>query len=166
MKTLLILRHSKSSWKDPDLPDHDRPLNKRGKHDAPIIGELLRKQDLVPDLIFSSTAVRAKDTASAVVTALGYAGKIIFPSSLYSVGSNAYVKVIGDLTYDDDYSSILVVGHNPGVEKLVQILTGEFQEMPTCALAIITLAIETWSSLQRHIGQGKLIALWRPRELT
>jgi len=59
MKTLLILRHAKSSWKHPELSDHDRPLNKRGKRDAPIIGKLLRKKGLVPDVIFSSTAVRA-----------------------------------------------------------------------------------------------------------
>jgi phosphohistidine phosphatase len=127
--------------------------------------QLLEKKALVPDLIFSSTAVRAKDTASTVATSSGYTGKIIFLSSLYSAGSNAYVKALEDLTDEDDYSSILVVGHNPTVEELIQMLTGEFQNMPTCALAIIALPIETWSSLQRHIGQGKLIALWRPREL-
>jgi phosphohistidine phosphatase len=166
MKTLLILRHAKSSWKHLELSDHDRPLNKRGKRDAPIIGELIRKKGLVPDVIFSSTAVRAKDTASAVASASGYAGKIIFLFALYSASPNEYIKFIEDLKDDDNYSSILVVGHNPSIEELVQMLTGEFQEMPTCALAMITLQIETWSSLRKHIGQGKLTALWRPRELT
>lgn len=165
MKTLLILRHAKSSWKHPELSDHDRPLNKRGKRDAPIIGELLRKKGLIPDVIFSSTAVRAKDTVSAVMSATGYAGKVIFLSALYSASPNEYIKFIEDLD-EDNYSSILLVGHNPSLEELVQMLTGEFQEMPTCALAIITLQIETWSSLRKHIGQGKLTALWRPRELT
>ena len=88
MKTLLILRHAKSSWKHPELSDHDRPLNKRGKRDAPIIGELLRKKGLVPDVIFSSTALRAKDTVSAVTSASGYAGKVIFLSALYSASPN------------------------------------------------------------------------------
>jgi phosphohistidine phosphatase len=166
MKTLLILRHAKSSWKCPELSDHDRPLNKRGKRDAPIIGGILRKKGLVPNLILSSTAVRAKDTASAVASASGYAGKIIFLHSLYSANPNEYIKSIEHIRDCDNYSSILIVGHNPEVEELIQILTGEFQEMPTCALAVITLQAETWLSLRKNVGQGKLIALWRPRELT
>jgi phosphohistidine phosphatase len=63
MKSVLILRHAKSSWKHPELSDHDRPLNKRGKRDAPIMGRLLKKEDLVPDIIMTSTAIRARSTA-------------------------------------------------------------------------------------------------------
>jgi phosphohistidine phosphatase len=74
MKSVLILRHAKSSWKDPDLPDHDRPLNKRGKHDAPLMGRLLKREDLVPDVIISSTAMRARATAEAVAKGSGYKG--------------------------------------------------------------------------------------------
>jgi phosphohistidine phosphatase len=76
IKTLLILRHAKSSWKFPDLADHDRPLNKRGKRDAPKIGNLLKEKDLVPDLIISSTAVRAKRTAKMVAKASKYKGNV------------------------------------------------------------------------------------------
>ncbi len=76
MKTLLVLRHAKSSWKDSGLADHDRPLNKRGKHDAPRMGTLLAKEDLVPDLIISSSAKRAKSTAEAVAMNCGYDGEI------------------------------------------------------------------------------------------
>jgi phosphohistidine phosphatase len=72
MKSILILRHAKSSRKDPDLTDHDRPLNKRGKRDAPRMGRLLRKENLVPDIIISSTAMRARATAQAVAKASGY----------------------------------------------------------------------------------------------
>lgn len=168
MKSLLILRHAKSSWKYAELPDHDRPLNKRGKRDAPMMGRLLRQRKLIPDLIISSTAARAMDTALTVARLVGYKKEIMFCASLYGAGPGAYLKAIASLTKEQDHdcSLILIVGHNPGVEELVQMLTREFQEMPTCALAVITLPIETWSSLQRHIGQGKVTALWRPRELT
>jgi phosphohistidine phosphatase len=83
MKTLLIMRHAKSSWKDPDLPDHDRPLNKRGKHDAPSMGKLLKDEDLIPDLIISSTAARAKKTAELVAKACKYKGEISLNQSLW-----------------------------------------------------------------------------------
>ena len=83
MKSILLLRHAKSSRKDPDLTDHDRPLNKRGKRDAPRMGRLLKKEHLVPDIIISSTAIRARSTAEAVAKASGYKGDITFNRSLY-----------------------------------------------------------------------------------
>ena len=83
MKTLFILRHAKSSWKYLGIPDHDRPLNKRGKHDAPLIGKVLRDQNLTPTLIISSTAVRAEATANLVAKACKYKGEIIFDKSIY-----------------------------------------------------------------------------------
>ena len=120
MKTLLILRHAKSSWKHPELSDHDRPLNKRGKHDAPLMGRLLKEKELVPDLIISSTAVRAKDTALVVGEVVGYTKKISFLSSLYSASPDAYIQAINDIAGDNNYSTILVVGHNPGLEELIE----------------------------------------------
>ncbi len=86
MKSVLLHRHAKSSWKHPDLNDQDRPLNKRGKRDAPIMGRLLKRKDLVPDIIISSTAIRARSTAEAVAKASGYKGEIILNKSLYAVG--------------------------------------------------------------------------------
>ena len=95
MKLLLILRHAKSSWKDPDLDDHDRPLNKRGRRDAPRMGRLLRKEDLLPDLILSSTAVRARMTAEMVADASRYRGPLEFMPHIQRemigvVGSQAF----------------------------------------------------------------------------
>ena len=81
MKTLLILRHAKSSWKDLELPDQDRPLNKRGRHDAPRMGKLLKQEDLIPDHIVSSTALRAKKTAELVAKSCKYKGDIAFDNS-------------------------------------------------------------------------------------
>ena len=115
MKTLLILRHAKSSWKDPDLPDHDRPLNKRGKHDAPRMGKLLKDEDLIPDLILSSTAIRAKKTAELVARACKYKGKIVLNHSLYGAEPTAYLKILEGLS--DKHIAALVVGHSPSVDQ-------------------------------------------------
>jgi len=84
MKSVLVLRHGKSTWKHLELADHDRPLNERGKRDAPLMGRLLKKEDLVPEIIISSTARRARSTAEAVAKASRYKGEIILDKSLYA----------------------------------------------------------------------------------
>ena len=83
MKTQLVLRHAKSSWNDPALDDHERPLNKRGRRDAPRMGELVREYGLIPDVVISSDAVRARLTAEAVAEAARYAGEILLDPHLY-----------------------------------------------------------------------------------
>jgi phosphohistidine phosphatase len=98
MKSVLILRHAKSSWKHPDVSDHERPLNKRGKRDAPRMGELLQDKHLVPDFIVSSTAKRAHSTAKAVAKAAGYKGDITLNQSLYAAPPTAYIDVLRDLS--------------------------------------------------------------------
>ena len=98
MKTLLILRHAKSSWKDASLADHDRPLNKRGKRDAPRMGRLLQEQDLVPDRIISSTAKRARNTAKAVAKACNCKDKVELTSEFYHAGPGAYLAVLQNVS--------------------------------------------------------------------
>jgi phosphohistidine phosphatase len=92
VKSVLLLRHAKSCWKHSELADHDRPLNKRGKRDAPLMGRLLKKEDLVPEIITNSTAIRAHATAKAVAKASGYKGEIILNKSLYAAGPEAYLN--------------------------------------------------------------------------
>jgi len=163
MKTLLILRHAKSSWKFPDLTDHDRPLNRRGKRDAPRMGRMLRGRELVPDLVISSTATRAKDTASAVAIHSGYKGKRIKFESLYAAEPAAYLAVLRELA--DNYQRVLIVGHNPGVEELIELLTGEIHIVPTCTLAQIEFDIEKWSdTLHRLTDRGRLVEILKPDE--
>jgi phosphohistidine phosphatase len=167
MKTLLILRHAKSSWKDPDLPDQDRPLNKRGKHDAPRMGKLLKDEDLIPDLIISSTAARAKKTAELVAKACKYKGEEIVSShSLYGAElAEDYLKILQELS--DKYKAVLVIGHSPSVEETVEVLTGSPDViMPTCALAHISLPIQNWAELNKQKIKGKLLKIWRPKELS
>lgn len=162
MKSVLLLRHAKSSRKDPDLIDHDRPLNKRGKRDAPCMGLLLKKEDLVPDIIISSTAIRALTTAQAVAKASGYKAKIIFNRSLFAAGPQAYLDALHDLS--DDNVRVLMIGHNPGMEELVELLTGEIHLMPTCSLALVKFHVEKWSEIDNK-SKGEMVEIWRPRDL-
>ena len=162
MKTLLILRHAKSSWKFENLPDHERPLNRRGQADAPRMGKLLRDEGLRPDHIVSSTAVRAQTTARLAAEAAGYEGVVHLDESIYLSGAEAYLAALRPLPAAVERA--MIVGHNPDVEELVTLLTGRDEPMPTAALARVDLRIESWSDLHAGIS-GKLMGLWRPREL-
>jgi phosphohistidine phosphatase len=162
MKLLSILRHAKSSWKDPDLDDHDRPLNKRGLRDAPRMGELLKSEDLVPDTILSSTARRARDTALAVAAAAGFPDEVRLTRSLYGAAPVEYIEALQELPSYCDHA--LVVGHNPGLEELVSLLLREAHEMPTAALAVVELPIDSWQKVD-PVPRATLRGFWRPREL-
>lgn len=161
MKTLLLLRHAKSSWKHPELPDHDRPLNKRGKQDAPRIAKIIRDNGLVPDLIMSSTAKRARKTARIVAKTCGYAGEVALTPALYHAGPNTYIGTLSRQA--DEYQRIMLVGHNPGLEELLEMLVGQMEPIHTATLAHVLLPLTQWSELN-HETAGKLINLWRPRE--
>jgi phosphohistidine phosphatase len=157
----LILRHAKSSWKDEDLADHDRPLNKRGKANAPQVGELIVREGLMPDMIISSSAKRAQSTAELVAEAAGYDGELHLLRELYAAPPAAYIQALSKL--DDRFDRILIVGHNPGLEDLLQGLTYEVQSMPTAALACVELPIERWSEISQRT-RGKLAHIWRPKD--
>ena len=161
MKTVLILRHAKSSWSG-NTGDHDRPLNNRGRRDAPRIGELLRAEELLPDLILTSTAVRAHTTARLVVEASGFEGSIESLRSLYHGAPEDFIRALRALP--DTYDRVLVVAHNPGLEELLEELTGEDEVLPTAALAHVSLPVLRWSQIRAN-GSGELVNLWRPREL-
>jgi phosphohistidine phosphatase len=164
MKTLLILRHAKSSWEDASLDDRERPLNKRGRRDAPRIGDLIRQQEVPPDTIVTSDALRARTTAETVAEAAAYSGKIVVDRRLYLAGPADIVDVLRTLR-EPEAGTVMIVGHNPGLEELVAQLTGEEQRLPTAALAQIALPIDRWSDLTTAT-RGTLLALWRPKELT
>jgi phosphohistidine phosphatase len=163
MKTLLVLRHAKSSWNDAARTDHERPLNARGRRDGPRMGELVLEEGLVPDVLISSDAVRARLTAEAVAGAAGYTGEILLDERLYLAGAADIVLVLQ--TVDANAEAVMIVGHNPGLEELVAQLTGEPQDLPTAALAQIVLPIDRWRDLTLST-RGVLVAHWRPEELT
>jgi phosphohistidine phosphatase len=162
MKTLLIFRHAKSSKDDPSLEDHERPLNDRGRRDAHRMGRVLREEDLVPDRIVSSTAVRARATAEAAAKASGFKGKVDLDSELYHASPEEYVEVLSHTPKEDD--RVMVVGHNPGLERLVETLTGKRQTLPTAAIARVALPIQDWKQLKTST-KGKLERVWAPKEL-
>ncbi len=162
MKTLLLMRHAKSSWKHLELSDYDRPLNKRGKRDAPRMGRLLQQQGLTPDVILSSPALRARDTATIVAKYCRYKGKTALIRSLYMADPAEYLKDLHNLS--DDFQRALIVGHNPGIAELVEILTTQVVEIPTSAIVNVKLPIKRWSSLDSKI-KGELVAVWNPKDL-
>lgn len=162
MKTLLILRHAKSSWSDLTQDDFDRPLNERGRRDAPRMGKLLRAQSLVPEVILASSAVRTLETAKLLGEAAGFAGEIIARSDLYLAPAAQYVALMNDL--HAEYNSVLLLGHNPGMQHLVSTLADSDLKMPTAALACFALPTKSWSDL-RLAPTGTLQGYWKPKEL-
>jgi phosphohistidine phosphatase len=164
MKTLLVLRHAKSSWNDTSLHDRERPLNTRGERDAPRMGELVREHRLTPDVIISSDATRAHLTAEAAGEAAGYTGKILLDNRLYHASATDIIDVLRTVP-ETKAGTVMIVGHNPGLEQLVGELTGEEEELPTAALAQILLPIDRWRDLDVST-RGTLEGLWRPKDQT
>lgn len=127
------------------------------------MGRLLASENLVPDSIVSSSAVRARATSEALALASGFDGTIAFADELYAADVAEYVACLRGRSDGD--RRVLLVGHNPTVEDLIESLTGEEEQMPTAGLAQIALSIDAWKDLGTNCG-GTLINLWRPRDLT
>lgn len=162
MRYLFILRHAKSSWDNARLADHDRPLNERGLRDGPYMGQLLRREGLLPDLIITSTAERALQTAEMVALACGYDRELQVTRHFYLAGPESYLTTLRQLP--GEVQSAMVVGHNPGMEELLERLTGRSEAMPTAALAHLELPITHWADLRGN-GSGRLLNLWLPHRL-
>jgi phosphohistidine phosphatase len=146
MKTLFLIRHAKSSWGDTALPDEDRPLNERGRRDAPKMGERLAKRDVKPDLILSSPAMRAVKTAEIIAKKLDYRRKdIVVDDRLYAVGADDLLDVIHKLS--DKLDRVMLFGHNPELTELAHRLSSKITHMPTCAVAEFTFDAKSWSKI-------------------
>lgn len=161
MKTLYILRHAKSDWSDAGLSDFERPLNKRGQAAAPLMGEAMKNRGFQPATIISSPAARARQTAELIRQSAELTSAINFDSRIYEAGSLTLLQVASEI--DEAHDSAIIVGHNPGLEGLIKMLTGELQPMPTAALAVVDLDIERWSRITS--ANGKLRDLIRPKEI-
>jgi phosphohistidine phosphatase len=161
MKTLFILRHAKSSWDNADLSDFERPLNERGLKAAPLMGNVMKTNQFEPQIILSSPARRAEQTAILVKEAAGFDGDVKFEERIYEASAARLLEIISE--QKEKTESILLVGHNPGLENLIRALTGETHAMPTAALAVIDLETNPWNEI--NSSTGKLRTLIRPKEI-
>lgn len=161
-KTLYLLRHAKSSWNDASLSDFERPLNDRGKTTAPFMGKFMRENGIEPSIILSSPAIRAKQTAQFVKDAGQFSCKLEFDERIYEASPQTLLEVVFEI--DKAHETAMLVGHNPGMESFIRLLTGDIESMPTAALAVIELAIDAWDKITD--SPGELRNIFRPKELT
>jgi len=161
MKRLLIMRHAKSSWKDSEIPDHKRPLKKRGLKEAAYIGKVLKNKELIPDKIISSNAVRSADTATIVADKCGYKKEIEYTDKLYMAESGAILELIH--TQPDSIKTLMVIGHNPGMEALVQVLSRKVESLSTASVVYLQADIKSWKDLKQD-SKLKLKKFWQPSE--
>jgi len=164
MKQLLLIRHGKSDWDHPGLSDHDRPLNDRGRRDCPRVAEALKARGIAPDLVVTSTAVRAATTAEAVARGLGFdPAAIAKRPELYLAPPQIVLRAIQGL--DEPAETALIFGHNPGMHETVERLCGgePVDDFPTLAVARIELEVDHWGEVEW--GDGLLVERLVPRAL-
>lgn len=162
MKTLLLMRHAKSSWADPGQPDFERPLNERGRGAAPLMGRFLRRQATNIDAVVCSPAARARETAALALAAAGCTCGVRYDARIYEASAARLLAVVNDIA--EPAATVLVVGHNPGMEEFVRLLTGARGErMPTAAVACVALDVAAWREVRPQAG--RLAWLVRPKEL-
>jgi len=157
------MRHAKSSWNHPGLSDHDRPLNKRGLSDSPRMAQFMNRQKLAPSLILSSSANRAKTTAELFQSHLEAPSQWEIVEDFYLAPPEIYLGRV--MRIPDEISQAILIGHNPGLETLVEQLAGETHRMPTAAIAGFHTQISSWSSLSTETSSMNFLGVWRPKEI-
>lgn len=161
MKKLWVLRHAKSDWGAPSLPDFERTLNARGLRNAPEMGAFLAKQATLPGHVVASPATRARQTAELVCQSMGYpVGRIQYEPRIYESSPDTLLDVIDKVS--DDISHLLLVGHNPGLTMLVNMLGGVLDNLPTCSVVSMTFDSRDWALL---CYPPKDVQVWRAREV-
>ncbi len=158
MLTLLLMRHAKSDWDASYGTDHDRPLNGRGKRSARLMGRVLAGNDQTPDLVVSSTALRARSTAQLAEQSGKWGCPIEIEPGFYGTGPATVLSLAAGAP---DVERLMLVGHQPTWSMLVQGLTGEDTDMKTASVAVIEMTIDQWSQVEG--GQGVLTGLHQPR---
>jgi phosphohistidine phosphatase len=154
MKTIILVRHAKSSWKDSSLDDFDRPLNKRGKKNAPFIGKKLKERQIMPDLILSSPAKRAKKTATAIAKKIDYPKKmIIFDDNMYHAGARYLFELVKNL--NDENETVMLFGHNPDFNDFADMLLkkNRVYNIPTTGVYCIRFDVNHWQKVKECKGK-------------
>jgi phosphohistidine phosphatase len=160
---LILMRHAKSDWSDGSLSDHDRPLNHRGKRDAPNMARWLADQNLIPDLILVSSSQRTRETVALMTEIWNTEPDTLFREDLYHSSPE---EIIGAVQCNgNDRQRVMVIAHNPGMTSLVSHFADDFIEMPTAAIAIFESTCDSWSDLKPATSM-RLVEHKRPKELT
>lgn len=164
MKRIILNRHAKSDWDDSSLSDFQRPLSERGLRDAPMMAKKLAKRDIKIDLVYSSSAERAKTTAEYFIKELNLSeNQYFFEREIYGSGVSFIRNIIPSL--DNKINSVMFFGHNPDFTSLVTYFTGErIGNLPTCGIAIIKFDISSWSQI--HDDNGELEVFDFPKNYT
>ncbi len=162
MKTLYIVRHAKSSWDNSDLDDFDRPLNERGKRNAPEMGERLKEKGIKPDLIISSSAKRAFSTAKKIAKEVDYpVDKIKKSENLYLASISSAINIIRQV--DDSVAALMIFGHNPGWTELSNYLCDVYiDNIPTAGVSAIRFDFDSWAKIDK--GKGKMLFFDYPKK--
>ena len=160
---LIVMRHAKSDWNTDAANDHARPLNKRGRRDAPRIAERLVELDWQPSHIVSSDSQRTTETFQLMAGAFSGSPSVAFLDSLYHAGIRELEDAVNALP--DEFSTVMALGHNPGWQDCIHRLTGEFEEMTTANAALMTIEADSWAEAIHSRHGWKLIEMIRPREL-
>ncbi len=162
---LVVIRHAKSSWDDPSLTDHDRPLSKRGRDSLKRLRDHIASLGLRPDVVLCSTSQRTRETLDGIRTTLGRRARVELDAKLYGASSGHLISELRRL--DDQARTVFLIGHNPGVEDLVDLLVPDaarggmaIEKFPTAAVAVLTVS-GPWSALQP--GHASLDSFWTPR---
>jgi phosphohistidine phosphatase len=167
MKTLFLLRHAKSSWDDPGLADHERPLAKRGRRASKVLAEHLRNERIAPELVLCSSSRRTRETLDRIAPALGDEVRVEVERDLYAASAERLLQHLRKV--DDGVGSVMLIGHNPGVEQLAIKLAGDGDKLadlrtkyPTGALARLEFDA-SWSELEP--GSAELVDFVKPKQL-
>ena len=161
MKTLFLLRHAKSSWKDSSLADIDRPLNARGLRAAELLGDYVKKQKLSFDLVLSSPALRTRETIEIVLKTANLQTDLRYDQRIYEASPAALIDVITQI--EEGQRTVVLVGHNPGIERLIEILTSAIVQVSTGTFARIDLKVSQWSKVLESSGQLEWVV--KPKDL-
>lgn len=162
-RRLIVMRHAKSSWSDPAATDHERPLNARGRRDAPRVAARLAELQWLPDWVLSSDSRRTQETLSHMLAELPPELPVFYTPVLYHAGIEAVQQEV--TAVPDDVQTLMLLGHNPGWEEMASLLSGEDVILKTANAALLIGKAENWQQAFRHTGTWKLWQVLRSREL-
>tara|TARA_B100001741_G_C16057304_1_gene371539 strand:- start:42 stop:530 length:489 start_codon:yes stop_codon:yes gene_type:complete len=161
MKRLILIRHSKSSWKDHGLTDFNRPLNKRGKSDGPLMANYLKSKIDKIDYLHSSSSIRTFETSKYFIEKIQY-GKVEYDDSLYHSSASSILHLISN--YSENYQSTMIIAHNPGLTNLINKLTNiSLDNLPTTGIAKIDFNCNCWGDIS--LNNSRLVDLRFPKQL-